>query len=203
MIKEIGLTGGIGSGKTTIAGIFETYGFKVYYADLRAKALYQEDADMKAEVISVFGKDIYTPEGDLDRKKLAGIVFQDREKLDTLNKIVHPATLRDFKQWMAELNQGNYNKPFILKEAAILFEAGSHVGLDGVLGVYAPKNTRLARVLKRDGVVRSEVLARMDKQFPESFKLFHSDFTIYSDGNHHLIPQVQSAINYFSADVPD
>lgn len=199
MIKEIGLTGGIGSGKTTVARIFESFGFSVYFADLRAKALYTEDEEMKASVIDSFGADIYTAAGELDRKKLAGIVFQDRTQLDTLNSIVHPATFRDFDRWMDQLNEGAaYDKPFILKEAAILYESGSHAHLDGVLGVYAPKQTRLERVLQRDGAVREEVLARMDKQYPESFKLFHSDFTIYNDGSHHLIPQVQAAIAHFS-----
>ena len=189
-MKEIGLTGGIGSGKTTVAKIFETYGYKVYYADIRAKALYQEDEELKAKVISLFGEDIYQPNGFMDRKKLAGIVFNDRSKLDALNKIVHPATLKDFEQWIASVKSSEYDKPFILKEAAILFEAGTGTKLDGILTVYAPKNIRLRRVLARDGAVPEEVLARMDKQFPSVYKLFHADQVIYSDGTHHLIPKL-------------
>ena len=200
-MKEIGLTGGIGSGKTTVARIFETYGFKVYYADLRAKALYQENEALKKEVISLFGPDIYLPDGMLDRKKLAGIIFNDKAKLQALNQLVHPATLRDFDEWIESVKASDYDKPFILKEAAILFEANTGTKLDGILTVYAPKNIRLKRVLARDGAVQEEVLARMDKQFPSVYKLFHADQVIYSDDSHHLIPQVQRAIEYFSSHV--
>ena len=153
---------------------------------------------MKQQVIDAFGEAVYTPEGVLDRKYLAGIVFQDRSQLETLNSIVHPATLKDFARWLEEVKASSYDKPFILKEAAILFEAGTGTHLDGILTVYAPKKIRLKRVLKRDGATREEVLARMDKQYPSSYKIFHSDFTIYNDGAHHLIPQVQSAISYFT-----
>ena len=200
-MKEIGLTGGIGSGKTTVARIFETYGFKVYYADQRAKALYQEDQVLKKEVIALFGSDIYQVDGSLDRKKLAGIVFNDRSQLNALNQLVHPATLKDFDNWIERIKASDYNKPFILKEAAILFEANTGTQLDGILTVYSPKNIRLKRVLARDGAVPEEVLARMDKQFPSVYKLLHSDQVIYSDGSHHLIPQVQRTIEYFSSHV--
>ncbi len=198
MIKKIGLTGGIGSGKTTVSRIFGSFGFQVYYADLRAKTLYAEDKELKDQVIRAFGKNIYTVKGEIDRRQLAKIVFQDKSKLELLNKIVHPATFRDFVKWFKVLKSGSYCKPFILKETAILYESGSDVQLDGVIEVYAPKQVRLHRVLKRDGVIPQEVLARMDKQFPESFKLFHSDLTIYNDNSHHLIPQVQNAISFFS-----
>ncbi len=198
MIKQIGLTGGIGSGKTTVARIFESFGFQVYYADQRAKALYTEDDEVREQVVQAFGSTVYTEKGELDRKHLAGIVFQDKSKLEELNGIVHPATFRDFARWMEALKSGDYAKPFVLKEAAILYESGSDAHLDGVLEVYAPKQVRLERVLKRDGTVLQEVLARMDKQYPESFKLFHADLTIYNDGSHHLIPQVQNAIHHFS-----
>jgi len=197
-MKEIGITGGIGSGKSTVAKIFETFGYLVYYADQRAKDLYLEDQDMKEQVISAFGPAVYTADGQLDRKRLASIVFKDRSQLEILNGIVHPATRRDFQAWLQRIAASGYNKSFVLKEAAILYESGSDQGLDGVLTVYASKNTRLSRVLKRDGAVQDEVLARMDKQFPEQFKLFKADFSIYNDGHHHLIPQVKQAVDFFS-----
>lgn len=197
-MKEIGITGGIGSGKTTVARIFESMGYAVYFADARAKALYVEDAEVKAAVIALFGADIYLKTGEIDRKKLAGIVFQDKEKLQALNAIVHPATGRDFANWLAELEGAGYDKAFVLKEAAILFEAKAHERLHGVIEVYAPKSIRVDRVCKRDGVEPAQVLARMGKQFPELYKLRNADFVIYSDGVHHLIPQVQQAVHYFS-----
>lgn len=197
-MKEIGITGGIGSGKSTVARIFESFGYLVYYADQRAKDLYLEDEEVKSQVVAAFGADIYTLEGQLDRKKLAHIVFNDRSQLDALNQIVHPATARDFNHWLKEVEATEYEKSFVLKEAAILYESGSHIGLDGVLSVYASKHTRMTRVLKRDGAKKEEVLARMDKQFPEQYKLHHSDYTIFNDGNHLLIPQVKEAIEYFS-----
>jgi len=199
-IKEIGLTGGIGSGKSYVARQFEALGYQCYYADQRAKALYVENAAMKAQVMALFGAGIYFPDGQLDRKQLGSIVFQDREKLAQLNAIVHPATLRDFEEWRDELVASGYALPFLLKEAAILYEAGSNIGLAGVISVYAPKRIRLGRVVKRDATDLDAVLDRMDKQYPETYKLRHADFIIYNDG-HALAPQIQAAIDFFSPSV--
>lgn len=196
-LTEIGLTGGIGSGKSTVARIFETLGYQVYYADDRAKALYTEDPAVRKAVEKLFGKDIYTADGTLDRARLAGIVFNDPEQLKALNAIVHPATRRDFATWRSEMAKG-YAKPFLLKEAAILFEAGTAADMEAVISVYAPKSIRLARVCARDGVQPEQVLARMDKQWPEARKLQKADFIIYNDGTHPVIPQVMAAIDFFS-----
>ena len=185
-MKEIGITGGIGSGKSTVARIFESYGFKVYYADARAKALYTEDEEVKAAVKALFGEDIYLVDGKIDRVKLGGIVFNDNSLLKELNAIVHPATGKDFERWLGELENGGYAKPFVLKEAAILYEARAHERLDGVIQVYAPTSIRIGRVCARDGVEPEDVRARM------------ANFVIYNDGEHHLIPQVQEATAYFS-----
>lgn len=194
---EIGLTGGIGSGKSYVARIFESMGFQCYYADQRAKALYIEDQHLKQQVIELFGADIYTPDGQLDRAQLGSIVFNDREKLAQLNAIVHPATLEDFFRWKKQLLESGYDKPFLLKEAAILFEAQTADHLDQVITVYAPKSLRLKRVIQRDNTDPQAVLARMDKQFPDLYKITHADFVIYNDG-HALAPQIEAAIAYFS-----
>jgi dephospho-CoA kinase len=119
--------------------------------------------------------------------------------LKELNAIVHPATRRDFDRWSIELSNKGYNKGFLLKEAAILFEAGSDKSLEGVIDVYAPKKLRLERVQNRDSVDSSAVLARMANQWPDSKKMFASDFIIYNDGSHMLIPQVQQAISFFNS----
>ena len=201
-MREIGITGGIGSGKSLVASIFESIGYKVYYADVRAKALYREDAAVMDAVKGLFGEDIYLDDGQIDRAKLAGIVFQDQGMLKKLNAIVHPATGRDFVRWRADLTANGYDKPFLLKEAAILYEAGSHKALDGVIEVFAPKETRIKRVIGRDSADRGQVLARMDKQYPELFKLRAADFVIYNDGRHMVSPQVLAAIGYFSMPIP-
>ena len=198
-MKEIGITGGIGSGKSTVARIFEAMGYQVYYADNRAKALYFEDQEVISAVKVTFGEDIYLPNGELDREKLAGIVFNEKAKLSQLNAIVHPAIFRDFDRWKLALAQSGYNKSFLLKEAAILFESGSHLGLDGVIQVYAPKSLRLQRVTARDASQRSQVLARMVHQWPDSQKIRRADFVIYNDGQHEVIPQVMAAQTWFNA----
>jgi dephospho-CoA kinase len=198
-LMEIGLTGGIGSGKSTVARIFETLGYQVYYADDRAKALYREDESVIESVKELFGKGIFSAEGELDRKRLAGIVFSDTNKLEQLNAIVHPATLRDFDRWKSNLLAGGYDKPLLFKEAAILFEAGSDRDLQAAISIYAPKNIRLDRVANRDGTNREQVLARMQHQWPDIRKIHHSDFVIYNDGRQAVIPQVLAAEAHFTA----
>lgn len=202
-MKEIGITGGIGSGKSTVARIFESLGYQVYYADTRAKALYYEDQTVINAVKASFGHDIYLPDGQLDRAKLASIVFNDKARLAELNAIVHPATFNDFARWKANLAASDYDKSFLLKEAAILFESGSHQGLDAVIQVYAPKRVRIQRVTRRDTSQRAQVLARMAHQWPDAEKIRRANYVIYNDGNHPVIPQVIAARDWFIAAQPD
>lgn len=197
MIKRVGLTGGIGSGKSTVARIFEVFGFAVYFADDRAKWIMNNDATVKREISNLFGENIYNDEG-LDRKKLAGIVFNDKAKLEQLNAIVHPATRNDFNDW-ATVQDSKSEKAFVLQEAAILFETGGYKMLDGMINVHADQETRLQRVMKRDGVEREAVLARMEKQVSDDFRLQNADFNIYNDGSRPIIPQVIEAIEFFEA----
>jgi dephospho-CoA kinase len=195
MMLEIGLTGGIGSGKSTAARSFEALGYRVYYADDRAKLLYNEDADLRQAMIALVGPDIYDAQGKLERGKLAERIFKDKELLTQVNALVHPAVARDYEAWLRAC-PANYAKKLVIKEAAILFEAKTNTQLDGVIMVYAPKQLRIDRVCNRDGAAPAQVLARMAAQWPDSTKLQRADFTIYNDGIHPLLPQVQRAMQW-------
>jgi dephospho-CoA kinase len=180
----IGLTGGIGSGKTTIAHIFEVLGIPVYYADVAAKRIMNEDDNTKKKVIDTFGKEAYK-NGNLNRKYLADIVFLSAEKLDLLNSIVHPATIKDAEEWIKK-----QISPYIIKEAALLFESGSHQTLDYIIAIKSPLDLRIVRAMKRDGISREEVIARMKKQMSEETKINLSDFVIINDEVQLVLPQV-------------
>lgn len=169
----LGLTGGIGSGKTTVARFFEALGVAVYYADDRAKRLMVQDQDLVASIKSLLGQEAYTTDGRLNRAFIASKVFADAELLQQLNQLVHPAVGRDFSKWAQE-QEGSY----VLKEAAILFENGSYQQADKNILVTAPLETRLERVMKRDGATREAVLARMQHQWPDEQKIPLADFVI-------------------------
>lgn len=181
---KVGITGGIGSGKSTVTRIFSTLGVPVYFADDAAKRLMNEDADLQFQLIKAFGADTYF-EGVLNRKYLSSIVFNNPSKLELLNSIVHPLTINDAAAWMAK-----QNAPYLIKEAALIFESGSQDMLDHVIGVYAPESLRIHRVMKRDGVSREEVKARMRKQIEETIKMRLCDTVILNDEQHMVIPQV-------------
>jgi dephospho-CoA kinase len=181
---KIGLTGGIGSGKTTVAKVFELLNIPVYYADEASKRLYHTDAELKAAIVKHFGTDLYVNDL-LDRGRLAQLVFDAPEKLELLNSLVHPPTLRDAVQWMAR-----QTAPYIIKEAALLFETGSAGQLDYVIGVTAPVPLRIKRVMDRDKVSREQVQHRMDRQMDENIKMRLCDFIIHNDEQQMVIPQV-------------
>ena len=181
---KIGLTGGIGSGKTTVAKIFELFNIPVYYADEASKRLYHTDKNLMADIKKHFGEDVYTND-QLNRSKLAAIVFNDPKKLELLNDLAHPPTIRDAQEWMAKQTSA-----YVIKEAALLFESGSAAGLNYVIGVQAPIHLRIKRVMDRDGVTRDEVLNRMNKQMDEEIKMRLCDFVIHNNEQELLIPQV-------------
>lgn len=181
---KVGITGGIGSGKTTVSKIFELLHVPVYYADAASKDLYHTDKDLIKKVRHHFGDDIYA-DGVLDKAKLSQIVFSDQNKLDLLNSLVHPLTIKHAREWMAN-QQGHY----LIKEAALLFESGSANGLDYVIGVYAPQHLRIKRVMDRDAVSREQVLHRIATQVDESIKMKLCDFVIMNDEQQAVIPQV-------------
>ncbi|WP_291911329.1 dephospho-CoA kinase [Chitinophaga sp. CB10] len=182
---KVGITGGIGSGKSTVSKIFELLGVPVYYADDKAKDILVRDKELAEQVKQHFGPEVYEADGALNRKLLGNIVFNDKDKLALLNSLVHPATIRDSNNWAAE-----QKAPYVLKEAALLFETESFHHLDKIIGVSAPQPLRILRVMKRDNVSRNDVLARMHKQIDETIKMRLSDYVIYNDEQHMVIPQV-------------
>lgn len=181
---KIGLTGGIGSGKSTVAKIFEILGVPVYYADAASKRLYQTDPLLRNDLKKHFGEDIYI-NGEINRAKLAQLVFSDPKKLALLNRLVHPPTIRDAEVWMQQQNAS-----YLIKEAALLFESGSVRSLDFVIGVQAPLPLRILRVMERDGISRAQIEARMNRQLDESLKMKLCDFIIKNDEQQPVLPQV-------------
>ncbi len=183
MIK-VGLTGGIGSGKSTVAEVFKTLGIPVFDADSAAKNIMETNTALIASIIEKFGEQSYI-DGKLNRKHIAGIVFNDAYQLEVLNSITHPITIQAFQGWVKL-----QNAPYIIKEAALLFEAGTAGGLDVVIGVYAPQALRIKRVMQRDNVERQAVLDRMSKQIKEEIKMRLCDYVVVNDEQQLLLPQV-------------
>ena len=184
MVLRVGLTGGIGSGKSTVAQIFEVLGIPVYYADTAAKRLMNEDPELKLAITNTFGKQAYA-NNMLDRKFISSIVFSDPSKLDLLNSIVHPATKKDGGAWM----QGQ-TTPYAIHEAALIFEAKVSERLDKVIGVSSPLELRIRRATQRDKVERDEILRRMSQQMDEDLKMSKCDFILINDEQQLLLPQV-------------
>lgn len=175
MTKIIGLTGGIGSGKSTVAKYLISKGISVYIADEEAKKI-MNSVDVITEIKKLFGIEVISDEGNIDRKKLAKIVFDDKDKLTKLNNVIHPKVKKHFKEW---LHQHSKEK-FIVKEVAILFETNGNLECDKVILVTAPKEIRINRVVKRDKISEKEVLARMKHQLSEEEKIMKSDFIIHN-----------------------
>lgn len=184
MPLKIGLTGGIGSGKSTVARIFQILGVPVYYADQAAKKLLNENESLRKAVIEKFGQQSYK-DGTLNRSYLAAMVFDDKQKLEQLNAIVHPATIADGNDWMV-----SQKSRYAIKEAALIFETGLHEHLDYVVGVSAPDPLRILRAMKRDHITRQDVLARMQRQLDQQVKMRLCDFVIINDEQQPVIPQV-------------
>ncbi len=184
-MKKIGITGGIGSGKSTVSKVFALLKVPIYNADNRAKYLLNNDADVVLKVKQVFGNDIYLNQ-ELDRKKMAAQVFEQPFLLQQLNEIVHPAVFKDFDNWCNEHQQ----EPYVLKEAALIFETIIHQKLDAVIMVSSPENLRIERVMKRDSITKEQVLARIKNQMSEEEKLNRADYIIYNDELQLVIPQV-------------
>ena len=181
---RIGITGGIGSGKSIVARVFNNLGIPVYNADTAAKRLMETDPELQAAIRQHFGDDTFV-KGKLDRSYLASIVFKDKAKLDTLNALVHPVTIRDAELWMQQ-----QNSPYALKEAALIFESGSQSSLDFVIGVSAPQSLRIHRVMQRDGLSREEVLKRIDKQLEQSLVMRLCDYVVVNNDQQLVVPQV-------------
>jgi dephospho-CoA kinase len=184
---KIGITGGIGSGKTTICKVFETLGIPVFYADTVAKEIMVSDDILVNGVKAAFGQESYTDQGLLNNKHIAAIVFNNAQELAKLNELVHPAVFRAFDNWVKLVPP---SVPYILKEAALLFESGSYKMCDQNILVVAPEEIRLKRVMQRDGVTAEQVKARMDKQLPDVEKIKLADHIINNNETDSLIIQV-------------
>lgn len=182
----IGITGGIGSGKSTVAQIFSILGIPIYSADDRAKWLMGNDEELKNQIKNGFGSESYLPDGSLDRDFLAKTVFSDPEKVKTINKLVHPAVGKDFLEWAT-----SQNSSYVLKEAALIFETGSNNSLDFVINVSSPLKVRISRILMRDPYRNEEQVNQIiNQQLPDEQKNELADFVIKNTDNKLLIPQV-------------
>lgn len=190
MMLRVGITGGIGTGKTTVCQIFETLGIPVYYADVRAKWLTTHDPGLVDAIRQLLGSEAYLADGSYNRAYVAGIVFKDAAKLSQLNALVHPAVEHDSRQW--HLSQQETGAPYTLHEAALLIESGHYLSLDTLILVTAPEELRIRRVVLRDKVSADQVRARMQHQIPDSEKVVYAGYKIDNDGDQLLIPQVMN-----------
>jgi dephospho-CoA kinase len=182
----IGITGGIGSGKSTVCRIFQLLGIPIYSADERAKWLMAHDPDLRADISQAFGSDSYLLDGTVNRTYLSEVVFSNPEKVQQINGLVHPAVGRDFKRWA----QGQ-DTPYLLKEAALLFETGAYKELDKVINVSSPLKIRVARILMRDPHRdEAQVNQIINQQLPDEEKNSLADYVIKNTDNKLLIPQV-------------
>ncbi|MBW7914055.1 MAG: dephospho-CoA kinase [Taibaiella sp.] len=181
---KVGVTGGIGAGKSVVCRVFHTLGIPVFNADDTAKQLMETNPALVTAIQSLFGSNIYM-DGRLDRKKLASIVFEQPALLQQLNALVHPATIAFGNQWMA-----TQTSPYVIKEAAIFFESGSYKEMDVMIGVSAPENIRINRAMQREGMTREKVMQRIASQMDDTEKMSRCDYVIINDGTTAIIPQV-------------
>ena len=186
---RIGITGGIGSGKSVVARVFAALSVPVYDSDSRAKWVMAHDLVLRTQLQEAFGAETYDAAGQLNRPYLARVAFNDAAQLARLNALVHPRVGEDFAAWTAV--QAAQGQPYILKEAALLYESGAYKGLDSIITVFAPAEVRAARVLRRDAHrSAAEVQAIMGKQLSEEEKLARADYVVYNDDSQLVLPQV-------------
>lgn len=188
---KIGLTGGIGSGKSTVAKIFNVLGIPVFDADTEAKKIMNESEELKTSIKKEFGEGAYKNDS-LDKAYLANIVFSDSYKLEMLNSLVHPYTIKAADDWAVK-----QNSKYIIKEAALLFEAGTSTNLDFIIGVTAPKHIKINRIINRDGISLEQIKDRMNNQIDDSIKMKLCNFIITNDELNLLTPQIIKLHNFF------
>ena len=186
MSLKVGITGGIGAGKSLVANIFRTFGIPVYNSDAEAKRLMNEDPYLKEQIIDLFGQKAYS-NNNLNRNYLNEVVFKNHDNLSRMNKLVHPAVIKDYNSWLTKYK----GKSMTIKEAALLFESNSYKDLDYTILVSAPKSIRIGRVLLRDANRSKEDIENIiENQMSETHKKKLSDFIIINDGERMVIPQV-------------
>ena len=189
-MQKIGITGSIGSGKSIVCKIFEQLGVSIYNADERAKLLMISNAEIINKVKFLFGHESYSETGELNRKHLSDIAFNNKDLLTQLNQIVHPIVFKDFDNWLLKKEQLNIN--YIIKEAALMFETDSYKKLDKFIVVTAPMELRISRTMQRDSILKEQVLSRMNNQLSQEEKLAKADYEIINDEQSSLIEQVFS-----------
>jgi len=184
-VIKVGLTGGIGSGKTTVAKVFQVLSVPIYDSDFQAKKLLNTNEKLKSSIIDEFGLQSYNSQGDLNRAHLASVVFESKEALDKLNSIVHPAVYEDQKRWFASLSH-----PYGIVESALLYEIGAQSRFDIMIVVDADEELRIQRVMSRDKSSKEDVSARIKNQWPQSQKVALADFVVINDNKKSIIQQV-------------
>ncbi|SIQ65370.1 dephospho-CoA kinase [Pontibacter lucknowensis] len=191
---KIGITGGIGVGKTIVCRLFQVLGIPVYDADTRAKWVMQHDPALKLELQEAFGRETYTSEGQLNRAYLASVVFNNQDRLEKLNALVHPHVGADFERWAV----ANAGAPYLIKEAALMFESESWRQMDEIIVVTSPLEVRLKRLLKRDAHrTEADIKAIISKQLSEEEKIARAQHIVYNDDQQLIIPQVLSLHQQF------
>ncbi|WP_371135197.1 dephospho-CoA kinase [Daejeonella sp.] len=186
MMLKIGITGGIGSGKTTVCKVFELLNVPVFYADDVAKSIMHTDQALKSGILDAFGANSYTSKGELNRTYISSIVFNDKLELEKLNALVHPAVFRAFDTWVS----GHKNAPYVIKEAALLYESDAYKMCNQSILVISPIETRISRVKARDGISSEDIQLRMDRQFSDEQKMKYADHILNNDEKQLLIPQI-------------
>jgi dephospho-CoA kinase len=182
---KVGITGGIGSGKSTACKVFTAIGIPVFYADPEAKLLMHTNPEIRKQLISTFGEAVYLPDSTINRNYLAGIVFSDANLLAKLNSIVHPAVRQAFEEWCL-----TKNTPYVLHEAAILFETGFNKLMDKTIAVVAKEEERIERVMKRDNIPSELVRERIKNQMSDEEKIKLADFVISNNEDELILPQI-------------
>lgn len=185
MPVKVGITGGIGSGKSTVCKVFKLLGAPVFEADIVAKQLQNTNQKIRKGLIRLFGEDIYTSEDTVDRKKLAAIIFNDDLMLSKVNELIHPAVREEFEQWLEK-----QNSPYIVHEAAILFESGFYKLMDFNIVVSASEEQRIERIMQRDGINRESVIRRIQKQWSDERIQNLADMVIHNNNNNLIIPEI-------------
>ena len=183
---KVGVTGGIGSGKTTVCKVFELLGIPVFYADDVAKSIMHTDQVLKTDILNTFGESAYTKEGTLNRSYISSLVFNNKLELEKLNSLVHPAVFRAFDNWLLEQKDA----PYVIKEAALLYESDSYKMCDESILVIAPTETKISRVKVRDGFSDEDVKLRMNRQFSDEIKIKFADHILNNDEKQLLIPKI-------------
>lgn len=183
---KVGITGGIGSGKSIVCMIYSKLGIPVFNADNEAKDIINTNSLVKDKLISIFGKEIYDSKGIIDRQKLSSIIFNDKEKIKIVNSIVHPVVIDNYNKWL-DINK---KYKYTIKEAAILFESGANSAMDYIITVYSPSDLKIKRVMQRDKCDESIVITKINNQLDDEIKIMKSDFVIYNDDKQLVIPQV-------------